>query len=140
VGLTAGGVNVSRTTPLSVEVTAAASGQMLSGSTVRVVNRLNADVTVSGSTQLVAPQGAGNMIRVLSVHAISNGTVMTKWQTTGSSGATGISGYVPLTTLGGIVLPYNPHGWFQTNSNEGLNIALDTPGVNVGISLTWMLA
>ncbi len=140
VSISLAGSGLSRSSALPIESTSEASGQVISGSIMAVVNRFNIDVVGSGSTQVLPAQGAGNIIRVLAVSAISNGTVMTKWQSTGSSGKTNISAYVPLTTLGGFLLPHNPHGWFQTNANEALNISLDTPGVNVGITLTWARA
>lgn len=140
IGITNAGVNVSRSNPLAVEQTSEASGQILSGSTVRVVNYLASDVGTSGSTQVIAPQGAGNMIRVLAAFAMASGTVVAKWQSTGSAGTIqNLSGYVPFTVNGGYVLPHNPHGWFQTRANEGLNLALNA-AVNVGINLTWVIA
>lgn len=140
VGVVVGGVPVSRTNPLTVEQASEASGQILSGSTVRTVNFGNADVNASGSTQLVAPQGAGNKVRVLSFLAMANGTVIGKFQSTGSAGTiTSLSGYLPLGGNGGFVLPHNPHGWFQTLANEGLNLSLSA-GTNVGVCFTWMLA
>ncbi len=140
IGITNGGVNVSRSNPFCIEQSSEASGQMLSGSTVRVVNFANTDVVASGSTQVVAPQGAGNMIRVLSVFAASAGTVIAKWQSTGSAGTIqNLSGYIPLVNSGSFVLPHNPHGWFQTRTNEGLNLALNA-AVNVGLHLTWVMA
>lgn len=140
VGVLAGGVNISRTNPLSVEQASEGSGQILSGSTVRTVNYGSTDVSASGSTQLVAPQGAGNKVRVLSFFAMSNGTVIGKFQSTGSAGTiTTLSGYIPMGGSGGFVLPHNPHGWFQTLANEGLNLSL-TAATNVGVVFTWMLA
>lgn len=144
IGITNGGVNVSRSNPISMEQTSEACGQILSGTTVRVVNYLTADVATSGSTQLVPPQGVGSMIRVLSMFATVSGTLIAKLLSTGSAGTiTSISGYIPLTVNGGYVLPHNPHGWFQTKLNEGLNLAVNTPvggSVNVGLALTWVLA
>jgi hypothetical protein len=144
IGITNAGVNVSRANSLAVEQTSEASGQILSGTTVRVVNYLATDVAASGSTQLIAPQGAGNMIRILSMFAMASGTLIAKLLSTGSAGTiTNLSGYIPLTANGGYVLPHNPHGWFQTKINEGFNIAVNTPvggSVNVGLNLTWVLA
>lgn len=140
VGITNAGVNVSRTNPLTVESFAEPSGRLLSGTTVRNVNYFSTNVAASGSAQLVAPQGAGNMIRVLSLFAMSNGTVIARVLSTGSAGSvTNLSGYIPLVANGGFVLPHNPHGWYQTNANEGLNLALNA-AVNVGINITWIVS
>lgn len=140
VGIKVGGVNVSRSNAVPVQPTSESSGQVLSGSTVRTVNYVATDVNASGSTQVIAPQGAGNMIRVLSLFAMASGSVVAKWQSTGSAGTIqNVSGYIPLAAGGGYVLPHNPHGWFQTRTNEGLNLSLNS-AVNVGLNITWILA
>lgn len=117
------------------------TGQVLSGSTVQTVQYLSGDFGTSGSAnQLIAPQGATNRIRVLSAHVMAPAPVMVRWLSTGSAGTiTNISGLMPISVTEGFILPYNPHGWFQTRVNEGLNVSL-TAGVSCGIVLTWALA
>ena len=118
------------------------TGQILSGSTTRIVQYVNAQVS-SGSTQLVAPQGAGLKIRVLAAHVMnttSNGA-MFRWLSTGSAGVVNnLSGYIPLAVSGGFVLPHNPHGWFETQPNEGLNASLNSAGGSSGLNINWVLA
>lgn len=131
---------VTATNPLAVSSVNVA-GQVLSGSTFQTVQYFAGDFGTSGSAnQLIAPQGAATRIRVLSAHVMAPSPVMVRWLSTGSAGTiTNISGLMPISVNEGFVLPYNPHGWFQTRVNEGLNVSLNA-GVSCGIVLTWMLA
>lgn len=36
------------------------------------------------------------------------------------------------------VLPYNPHGWFQTTAGEGLSATTSASGVATGIQVTYV--
>lgn len=74
-----------------------------------------------GATQLVAAQ-PGLSIRVLSMAVVTTLANAVKFQ----SGTTDISAAMPLGANGGIVLPFNEHGWFQTNAGEALNVNLGT--------------
>lgn len=125
----------------NVGITYDPSGQMLSGSTVRTVQYFGGDFNTSGSAnQVILPQGANNRIRVLSLTATPIQPVGIRWLSTGSAGViTNLSGLVPMAANGGYVLPYNPHGWFQTLANEGLNISLNA-AVGVGLVVTWIIA
>jgi len=77
--------------------------------------------TLGANTVLAAP-GAGACIRVLSMALVSTGANAVKFQ----SASTDISATWPLAANGGLVLPYNEHGWFQTAANEALNVNLGT--------------
>lgn len=145
-GLMVGGVAVSNSVPVPVSQqgnvnTYDNSGQILSGSTLHTVQYTFGDFGSSGSAnQVVAPQGSGNRVRVLSVMLMASGPVNVRWQSTGSAGSVNnVSGRLYLPASGGFVLPHNPHGWFQTNTNEGLNISLDS-ATSVGINITWIVA
>lgn len=80
---------------------------------------LGATPAGSGANQLVAAV-AGTKYRVLSVVLVATTAVTAKFQ----SGSTDITGTFPLGANGGFVMPFNEHGWFETNSNEALNITL----------------
>lgn len=72
-----------------------------------------------GSNTLVAAV-AGARYRVLSLVVVTTLANNVKIQ----SNATDISSTFPLAANGGIVLPFNEHGWFQTNLGEALNVNL----------------
>jgi hypothetical protein len=140
VSITANGSTVSWTAQLPV---IEPCGQVVSGSTVSTVNYAFGDFSTSGSAnQLVGQQGtgAGKRIRVLSAVLSSANAVNVRFTTANPNGSTGsISGQFFVAASGGFVLPFNPHGWFQTNVSESLNVAT-TGGTDVGIGITWVLA
>lgn len=82
---------------------------------------LGANPSSSGATALVAA-AAGARYRILSVAIVTTLANAVKFQ----SASTDISATFPLGANGGIVLPFNEHGWFETNTNEALNINLGT--------------
>lgn len=139
-GLLIGGLNVSQANPVPTSGPEV-GGQILSGSTFRTVQYKAGNYGSGSANQVIGPQGANTRIRVLSVYCLSPGASAVKFTSTGSIGSiTDISGLSVLPANGGFVLPYNPHGWFQTNVNEGLNLDVNTAGGAVGITITWMLA
>lgn len=97
------------------------------GNVTRVVPRVTAHVNLaanpssSGATELVAA-AAGARYRVLAIAIVSTLANAVKFQ----SAASDISATWPLGANGGIVLPFNEHGWFETNTNEALNVNLGT--------------
>lgn len=86
------------------------------------------DAASSGDNTLVAAAGVdpdslvGLKIRVTSLFLIAAGAVNVRFES-GASG-TALTGQMNLTTNSGIVLPYNPDGWFETSANELLNLEL----------------
>ena len=72
-----------------------------------------------GSTAVVNAI-AGKSIRVVSAAIVTTLANNVKFL----SAATDISATWPLGANGGIVLPYNDHGWVQTAEGEALNINL----------------
>ena len=80
---------------------------------------LGATPASSGATQLIAAE-AGARYRVLSVAIIASAAVSVKFQ----SASTDVTATFPLGANGGFVLPFNEHGWFETNVNEALNAHL----------------
>lgn len=79
------------------------------------------DAATSGDNTLIAAV-ASNKIRVLSLFLVSAGTVTVRFES-GASG-TALTGQMNLVANTGFVLPYNPHGWFQTGTNTLLNLEL----------------
>ena len=82
---------------------------------------LGANPSASGQTALVAAV-AGIKYRILAVCVISTLANTVKFQ----SASTDISATFPLAASGGMVLPFNEHGWFETSINEALNINMGT--------------
>lgn len=103
--------------------------------TARAIQRTFVNASASGNTAVVAAQGSGVRIRVLAVLAVATAATTVKFQ----SATTDISAGFPFGANGGMVLPYNQHGWFQTTANEALNINLSV-GTAVGVQILWVPA
>ena len=140
IGILVGANPVATTNPFPVALAAEAASQILSGSTYRTVYHAFGEPTVSGSAnQIVPPAGAGNRIAVLSAQLMTPTAVFVRFQSTGSAGViTNISGRMPCPANGGFVLPHNPHAWFKTAANEGLNLEISA-AVGCGILITWAI-
>lgn len=100
----------------------------------QTVQRAFANATGSGNTQVVAAQGAGVRIRVLSVFVVATTAVTIKFQ----SATTDISAGFPVGATSGFAV-VNNHGIFQTAANEALNINLGG-AVATGVQVTWVPA
>lgn len=79
---------------------------------------------------------ANRKIVVLSAWMVGNGTAAGKFQT--STGPIDISGPAYLIANGGVVLPYNQGGWFQTLVGDSLLLNLNA-SIPVGGSLSYIL-
>lgn len=86
-----------------------------------------------GSTAIVAAQ-PGMRIRVVDAAIVSTLANTVKFQSAG----TDISATFPLGANGGIVLPFNEHGWFQTAEGEALNINM-TVATATGITINYII-
>lgn len=106
--------------PLSTPTQAPAAGN---GITTVVGNPAS-----SGSNTLLAAQGAGVRIRVVSIVAVAAAAVTAEFK----SGTTAVSADFPLGANGGFVLGHNDLGWFETAANEALNVDL---GSAVGVAM-----
>lgn len=109
------------------------SGQVIDETgVVRTVQRAFANATASGNTQVVAAQ-AGLRVRVLSYAIVCLLAVNVKFQ----SATTDISAALPFAANGGVVVPYNVQGLFQTASDEALNVNLSL-ATTVGVNVVWI--
>lgn len=90
--------------------------------------------STSGNNTLLAAVTA-KKIRVLALWLTSNGTVNAKFQS--GAGGTDITGLAYLVVNTGMVLPFNPVGWFETGSNTLLNLNLSA-AIAVGGSLVYV--
>ena len=77
------------------------------------------NASASGNTALVATTGLGprSRIRVLALVLTTTAENTVKFQ----SATTDITPAWPFVALGGMVLPFNEHGWFECAVNEALN-------------------
>lgn len=99
----------------------------------RAVAHAYVNASASGNTQVVAAQGAGVKIRVLSYTLVSAGTVSVKFQ----SATTDITSLKALVANTGIAATDDPSGLFQTAANEALNINLSA-AIAVGVDVTYI--
>ena len=108
--------------------------------TVRVAPLKTAHITTfanpsaAGNTAVVIPP-SGAAVRVLGMALMNGGTANNiKFQ----SATTDISALFALGINGGLVLPFNEHGWMQTNVGEALNINL-SGATAVGVQISYIL-
>lgn len=102
------------------------------GVSLGTVTRTLVNATASGNTEVVAAQGGGKKIRILSAIIVATTALTVKFQ----SATTDIAPGFPLGDKGGMVLPHNPQGWFQTAANEALNVNLSA-AIAVGVQVVW---
>ena len=76
----------------------------------------------SGDNTLVAADNAGRKIRVYSLFIVVAGAVTVRFES-GASG-TALTGVMSFAANGGISLPHNPDGWFETAADTLLNMEL----------------
>ena len=88
----------------------------------------------SGANSIVAAVAA-KKIRVLAVWLSAAGSVNAKWQS--ATTPTDKTGLAYLAANIGHVLPYNPHGWFETLAGEALSLNLSA-AIAVGGSLVYV--
>jgi hypothetical protein len=84
----------------------------------------------TATTTTIAAAVTNKKYRVLSVAVVSTIANSVNF----GSNASAISAVFPLGANGGIVLPFNEHGWFETNAGEALNVvtsAASATGVQV---------
>ena len=95
---------------------------IMQGTTARTPAYAIIDAATSGDNTLLAAQGAGNKIRVLSLFLVASAAVTVRFES--GAGGTALTGQMSLAANGGFVLPFNPAGWFETAANTLLNLEL----------------
>ena len=105
-----------------------------SSGTPCVVQKAFVNASASGNVQLLGAQGAGLKVRVLSVAIVSTSVATVKFQ----SNVTDITAGFPLSANGGMVLPLNEHGWFETVANDPLNFNLSAASAT-GCIITYIV-
>jgi hypothetical protein len=101
--------------------TSAETATVYNGTTALTPSFATVVASASGATSIVSAV-ASKRIRVLAVQLVANAAVNVKWQS--HTTPTDLTGLAYLAANGGYVLPFNPVGWFQTNSGEQLDINL----------------
>lgn len=117
-----------------LQAVSAANPLPISATGLVSVITISVAIQVSATGTLVALVG-GKSIRVIAAYLMASGTVNVKFQSHVAGDITGLSYLIANT---GLVLPYNPGGWFQSVSGEALDINLSA-GIAVGGALTYML-
>lgn len=93
------------------------------------------DVAASGDNTIVAAV-AGKKIRVISVFLVAAGSLTARFES--GAGGTAKTGQMNLAATGGIVLPANQFGWFETAAGQLLNLELSA-ATSVDGGLTYIL-
>lgn len=100
--------------------------------------RAFANVAASQTDSSIVAAVSGKVIRVLAMVAVAGGTATNLTFNTKPAGAgTAISPLFANGINGGEVLPFNPSGWFETNSGEGLTVTTGA-GSTTGILVVYM--
>jgi len=110
------------------------SNQMTAGGVIVTPKFVAIAASGSGNNTLLAAVSS-KKIRVLAAWLIANGTVNAKFQS--GAGGTDLTGLAYLIVNTGLVLPYNPAGWFETAATTLLNLNLSA-AIAVGGSLTYI--
>lgn len=92
------------------------------------------DVASSGDNTILSAV-ATKKLRILSLFLISAGTVNVRFED--GIGGTALTGQMNFVANTGVVLPFNPVGWFETSVNTLLNLELSA-AVSCDGSLTYV--
>lgn len=93
------------------------------------------DDATSGDNTIVAAV-TGKKIRVHSLFMVAAGAVVARFES--GAGGTALTGQMTFAENGGMVLPHNPTGWFETDAGDLLNLELGG-AVSVDGGLTYTL-
>jgi hypothetical protein len=109
-----------------------------SGFPSSVVKYAFANIAASTTDGAIVTAVTGKKIRVLAAIASDAGTTTSLTFTTKPGGAgTAISALFQQVINGGPLLPYNPVGWFETVSGQGLSATTGT-GTTTGIQIVYV--
>ena len=93
----------------------------------------SAPATLGSNTLLAAPSSMAR-VRVVAMNMVASGAVSVKFQ----SAANDITALQAFAANGGMVLPFNEHGWFETSAGEALNVNLSAANA-VGINFQYIV-
>lgn len=112
------------------------SGLIVENAAALTVKYAVIDFASSGDNTVVAAV-TDKKIRVLSLFLVAAGAVDVRFES--GAGGTALTGQMNLVANTGFVLPYNPHGWFQSGESALLNLELSA-AVSVDGSITYIEA
>ena len=118
------GVNdgdVSETNPLPVQA-GLDSGQVWDAGVSLAPKFTAINATTNGDNTIVAAV-ASKKIRVLAYSFVADAAVGVAFED--GAGGTELSGQMAVVQNGGVVMPFNPVGWFETSVNTLLNLETD---------------
>jgi hypothetical protein len=105
----------------------------------RKVRRAFDNVAASQTDDVLVAAVAGYRIRVLQLYALAGDTATAlTFNSKGAGAGTAISPLLANGINGGEVLPFNPHGHFETSPGEGLTVTTGA-GAATGIGLQYIL-
>ena len=110
------------------------TNRLMSGTTALTPKFAWIDHAASGDNSIVAAV-SGKKIRVLALFLVAAGAVTVRFES-GASG-TALTGQSNLVANTGLVLPFNPVGWFETATGVLLNLEL-SGAVSVDGSLVYV--
>lgn len=120
---------------LGYAVASQRTDNMYAGETALTPKFAKIDAATSGDNTLVASV-SGKKIRVLSVYYVASAAVTTRFES--GAGGTALTGQHQHANAGeGMVLPFNPLGWFETAATTLLNLEL-SGAVSVDGALTYV--
>lgn len=97
-----------------------------------------ANVSASQTDSSIVSGVTGKKLRVLAVALLAGGTATNiTFNTKPSGSGTAISMQFQNGANGGAVLPFNPVGWFQTSSGDGLTVTTGS-GATTGVHVVYM--
>lgn len=98
-----------------------------------------ANVAASQTDSSVVAAAAGKRVTVESVALLAGGTATNvTFNSKGSGAGVAISALFACGINGGIVLPHNPKGWFETVAGEALTVTTGA-GATTGIQVQYSL-
>ncbi|MCA9285851.1 MAG: hypothetical protein KDA22_11580 [Phycisphaerales bacterium] len=112
------------------------SGLIVESAVALTVKYAVIDFASSGDNTVVAAV-TNKKIRVLSLFLVAADAVTVRFES--GAGGTALTGQMSLVANTGFVLPYNPHGWFQSGESALLNLELSA-AVSVDGSLVYIEA
>jgi hypothetical protein len=117
-----------------VEVEAADESKNYVAGTGLTVKRAILNYAAAGDNEVVAAVAA-KAIRVLSLFSVAGAAVTGRFES--GAGGDALTGQMDFGANGGVVLPHNPAGWFETNAGDALSLELGG-AVRVAGALTYV--
>lgn len=131
----AGGAPVTIASNQSTLAVAQDTTQIADGASGTMLTPTKTKVSVaSATTSTIVAAVASKKIRILAAYLVAGAANNINWQShTTTSNADGVQDFA---ANGGIVLPFNPLGWFETTAGEALDLVTSTSAQVGGLIVT----